>query len=69
MTTLKLVLVKISIFMLIFMALTMKQYLNDCVSAGTAYAMFQNPHILTAFYTSMTDALECRDSGNGVVCI
>ncbi len=56
MSLLKLVLVKISIFMIITKASIMRQYLLDCVSAGSASTLYANPAITTAFYTSMTNA-------------
>jgi hypothetical protein len=53
---LKMVLVKITVFMLIKRASVLKQYIVDCVSAGTGTTLYANPAILTAFYTTMTNA-------------
>ena len=53
---LRIVLVKISIFMVIKKALDLKQYLNDCVAAGSVATLYVNPNITTLFYTSLTNA-------------
>ncbi len=53
---LKNVLVKISIFMLMRRATVLKQYVEDCVSTGSAATLFKDPHITTVFYASLTNA-------------
>ncbi|MEI6816459.1 MAG: hypothetical protein WCL14_07590 [Bacteroidota bacterium] len=53
---LKNVLVKIGIFIIMRRASVLKQYVEDCVSTGSAATLFKDPHITTVFYTSLTNA-------------